>query len=220
MHATAATYAAIVMALLDLWVGARYCAKLLRRETYPRISTWLIFEIGIIMSLAAYFSSRDHSFVKAALNVTDGAVVTVILISLFIEQRGSRILFTRNEQWCLVISFLTLAAWAITKTSWIGFAGFQLVMSVAYFPTIESLWQWRPGEPPEPVDMWSVSAIAALIGIVIDVTGARHDYVAMLYPLRAFSLCLIVVMLVVRWKHKNKKYRDESLLAEDIVQGG
>ncbi len=220
MHATAATCAAVVMALLDIWVGARYCAKLIRKESYPRISTWLIFEIGIIMSLAAYFTSHNHSLVKAALNVTDGVVVTVILISLFIEQRGSRIRFTKNEQWCLVISFVTLAAWAITKTSWIGFAGFQLVMSIAYFPTIESVWQWKPGKPPEPAEMWSVSAVAALIGIVIDVTGARHDYVAMLYPLRAFTLCVIVVVLVEHWKHKNKRYQDALPLAEDMAQSG
>lgn len=208
------------MAFLDVWVGARYCAKLIRKESYPRISTWLIFEIGIIMSLATYFSSYSHSFVKAALNVTDGVVVTVILISLLIEQRGKGVRFTRNEQWCLVISFVTLAAWAITKTSWIGFAGFQLVMSVAYFPTIESVWQWKPSEPPEPTEMWSVSAIAALIGVVIDVTGPRHDYVAVLYPLRAFTLCVIVVVLLERWKHKNKRYQDELPLAEDIAQNG
>ena len=75
------------MALLDVCVGARYCAKLIRRETSPRIATWLIFEIGVVMSLAAYFASHDHSIVKAALNVTDGIVVSVILASLLIEQR-------------------------------------------------------------------------------------------------------------------------------------
>jgi hypothetical protein len=40
---------------------------LIRRETSPRIATWLIFEIGVLMSLAAYFASHDHSIVKARL---------------------------------------------------------------------------------------------------------------------------------------------------------
>jgi hypothetical protein len=155
------------------------------------------------MSLAAYFASRDHSIVKAALNVTDGIVVTVILVSLLMEQRGGKILFTRNEQLCLVISCITMAAWTITKTAWIGFAGFQVVMSVAYFPTIESVWEWKPGRSPEPVETWSINAVAALIGVVIDVTGS-HDYVAMLYPLRAFVLCVIIVVLVRRWEQKSK----------------
>jgi hypothetical protein len=192
-----------VVVLLDFCVGARYCAKLIRKKTFPRIATWLIFEIGVVMSLAAYFASHDHSIVKAALNAADGIVVTVILASLFIEQRRVKILFTRNEQLCLVISCITMAAWTITKTAWIGVAGFQVVMSVAYFPTIESLWQWKPGGSPEPVETWGINAVAALIGVVIDITGS-HDYIAMLYPLRAFILCMIIVVLVRRWELKSK----------------
>lgn len=203
---TASICAAGVVALLDVCVGARYCTKLIRRETFPRIATWLIFEIGVMMSLAAFFASHDHSIVKAALNVTDGVVVTAILASLFIERRGERILFTRNEQLCLVISCITMAVWAITKTAWIGFVGFQVVMCVAYFPTIESVWQWRRlSGSPEPVETWSINAVAALIGVVIDVTGS-HDYIAMLYPLRAFILCVIIAVLVRRWEQKNKAH--------------
>jgi uncharacterized membrane protein YkvI len=192
-----------MVALLDVGVGAWYCAKLIRKQTFPRIATWLIFEIGVVMSLAAYFASHDHSIVKAALNLTDGIVVTVILASLLIRQRGGKILFTWNEKVCLVISCITMAAWTITKTAWIGFVGFQVVMTVAYFPTIESVWQWKSGESPEPIETWSITAVAALIGVVIDVTGS-HDYLAMLYPLRAFILCMIIVVLVRRWEQKSK----------------
>jgi hypothetical protein len=202
IQVTASICAAGVVALLDLCVAARYCAKLIRKQTFPRIATWLIFEIGVVMSLAAYFASHQHSAVKAALNVTDGIVVTVILTSLLIRQRGARILFTRNERLCLAISCITVAAWIVTKTAWIGFAGFQVVMSVAYFPTIESVWQWKLGRSPEPADTWSINAVAALIGVVIDLTGNR-DYIAMLYPLRAFILCIIIVVLVRRWEQKS-----------------
>jgi uncharacterized membrane protein YkvI len=103
-----------------------------------------------------------------------------------------------------------MAAWAITQTAWIGVAGFQVVMSVAYFPTVESLWQWKPAKSPEPVETWGINAVAALIGVVIDLTG-RHDYVAMLYPLRAFILCTIIVVLVLRWKRKSMANRSQAL---------
>ena len=191
------------MALLDVGVGARYCVKLIRKESHPRIATWLIFELGVVMSLVTYFTSLDHSVVKAALNLTDFVVVTAIVGALFFEQRGEKILFTRNERLCLLISGITVVAWTITKTAWIGVAGFQVVMTMAYLPTIESMWQWKPGSSPEPVETWGITAVAALIGVVIDVTGS-HDYVAMLYPLRAFLLCLVIVVLVLRWERKNR----------------
>jgi hypothetical protein len=199
----ASIWAAGVVALLDVWVGARYCAQILRRRSTPRLATWLIFEIGVVMSLVTYFASRDHSVLKAALNLTDAVVVTSVIAALLIEQRGMRIRFTRNELLCLVISLLTLVAWAITRTAWIGFVGFQVVMITAYLPTIEHLWDVKRGVAPEPVEAWSVNAVAALIGVVIDGTG-RHDYVAMLYPLRAFLLCLMVVGLVWRWRARQK----------------
>src|SRR5579875_2889635 len=181
--------AAGVVAFLDAWVGARYCTRLIRNEARPRIATWLIFEIGVVMSLAAYFASQRHSMAKAALNVTDAAVVSVIVVLLLIRQRVQGISFTRTERLCLLVSCVTLAAWAMTRTAWVGFVGFQSVMCIAYVPTIESMWQWKPGLSPEPVETWGVNAVAALIGVLTDVVGS-HDYVAMLYPLRAFLLCM------------------------------
>jgi hypothetical protein len=200
---TETLWAAGVLALLDVGVGARYCVKLIRKESHPRIATWLIFELGVVMSLVAYFASGDHSLVKAALNLTDFVVVNAILAALFFEQRGEKILFTRNERLCLLIAGITMVAWTITKTAWIGFVGFQVVMTMAYVPTIESMWRWKPGRSPEPVETWGITAVAALIGVVIDVTGS-HDYVAMLYPLRAFLLCLVIVVLVLRWEGKSR----------------
>ena len=195
--------AAITVVLLVSYVGVRYCAKLLREEISPRIATWLIFEVGVVMSLASYLAANDHSLIKAALNASDCIQVTVILSTLVITQRGRKIQFTRNELVSLGISGIAAAAWMITKTGWIGFIGFQSVMSIAYLPTIESLWRWKPGASPEPMEKWGINVIIAAIGLVVDVTG-RHDYLAMVYPLRALILCVLVVILINRWEQKSK----------------
>jgi uncharacterized membrane protein YkvI len=197
------TFAAITVTLLVFYVGARYCSKVIRKEISPRIATWLIFEIGVVMSLATYLAGKEHSLTKAALNAADSLQVTVILVTLLIEQRGRKIFFTNNEQLSLAISGVAAAAWMITKTGWIGFIGFQLVMSIAYVPTIESLWRYKLGPSPEPMEKWGINIIIALIGVVVDITG-RHDYVAMVYPLRALILCIVVVTLIARWKQKSK----------------
>jgi len=195
--------AAGVVVLLDLWVGGRYCVKLMRKQAHPRIATWLIFELGVVMSLVATFASRDHSVVKAALNLTDFVVVTVILAALFFEQRGEKISFTRNEWACLLIAAVTMVLWAVTRTAWVGVVGFQVVMVVAYLPTVEHMWRWRVGRSPEPVETWATNAVAALIGVVVALVDGR-DYVAMLYPLRALVLCGVIVVLVVRWEGKSR----------------
>jgi len=95
------------------------------------------------------------------------------------------------------------AYWMITRTGWIAFIGFQLVMCIAYLPTIESLWRWKSGPSPEPLEKWGTNRIIAMIGVVVDISG-RHDYLAMVYPLRALILCLFVVLLITRWEPKTK----------------
>ncbi|WP_263418424.1 hypothetical protein [Terriglobus albidus] len=211
--------AAMIVILLVFYVGTRYCAKVIRREIAPRIATWLIFEVGVLMSLATYLSENNHSLIKAALNVADSLQVTVILLVLLVERRGQRIRFTRNELLSLAISCAAAVVWMITKTGWIGFIGFQLVMFVAYFPTFESLWRWRPGPSPEPMEKWSINVLITLIGVVVDITG-RRDYLAMVYPLRAFILCIAVVALILRWKRKNSIPRRRSLLDSRRVERG
>lgn len=65
------TLAAITVVFLVFYVGARYCTKLFGKEISPRIATWIIFEVGVVMSLASYLAGNDHSLVKAALNAAD-----------------------------------------------------------------------------------------------------------------------------------------------------
>jgi hypothetical protein len=189
--------------LLDIYVSALYCAKLIRKEISPRLATWLIFEIGVLMSLVAYLTSHDHSLVKVALNAADAVLVTMILVLILVKQRDTTVRFTSNERLCLVLAFIATAAWIWTRTGWTGVVGFQLVLTVAYFPTIESVWKWKPGRSPEPVEKWSINAVIALIGVFTDLAG-RHDYLALMYPLRALVLCVIVAALIVRWGHKNE----------------
>jgi uncharacterized membrane protein YkvI len=195
--------AAITVVLLVFYVGARYCIKFLRGEIAPRFATWLIFEIGVAMSLASYLSGNAHSLTKAALNAADCIQVTVILFALLIGRRERKIEFTRKEVFSLWISGLATVAWIVTKTGWIGFIGFQTVMSIAYLPTIESLWHWKSGTSPEPMEKWGINILIALIGLSVDMTG-RHDYLAMVYPLRALILCIIVAALIIRWERKNR----------------
>ncbi len=163
----------IPVVLLDTFVSARYCTKLVRGEIAPRLATWLIFEVGVLMSLAAYLASPDHSLTKAALNATDAVMVTVILVLVLIKQRSRSSQFTKNERICLFVACLAAALWHFTRTGWVGLIGFQAVMSVAYLPTLESVWKWRPGPPPEPMDKWSINMLIAVIGIVPAFTGTQ-----------------------------------------------
>lgn len=198
--------AALVVVALVLYVGAIYCVRFLRGEIAPRLATWLIFEIGVAMSLASYLSGEDRSLVKAALNVADCFQVTIILLVLFFGRGRRRIVLTSYERLSLCIAAFAGAAWVLTKSYWIAFIGFQIVMTVAYLPTIESLWRWKSEAPPEPLDKWILNVVITLIAVLVDLSGKR-DFLAMIYPLRALMLCGVVVALILRWRRKNMVLR-------------
>ena len=93
--------AAVIVVALVFYVGTRYCLRFLCGEISPRIATWLIFEIGVAMSLASYMTGHDHSLTKAALNVADCFQVTVILlVLLFGHGRRKLDLPGRNASHC------------------------------------------------------------------------------------------------------------------------
>ena len=96
--------AAITVVLLVFYVGVRYCIKLLRGDIAPRFAIWLIFEVGVAMSLASYLSGSDHSLTKAALNMADCIQVTVVLAALIIGQKGRTLQFTPSERLSLWLS--------------------------------------------------------------------------------------------------------------------
>ncbi|MBB5061032.1 hypothetical protein HDF16_005768 [Granulicella aggregans] len=52
------------------------------------------------------------------------------------------------------------------------------------------------------MENWGINVIIALIGLTVDLTG-RHDYLAMVYPLRALIFCIMVVFLIARCEQKS-----------------
>lgn len=118
--------AAITVVALVFYVGLRYCLKFLRQEISPRIATWLIFEIGVAMSLGSYLAGQDHSLTKAALNAADCVQVTIILIVLLVGHGRRKLEFTRKERLSFWVSLVAALAWMLTKTGWVGFVGFHV----------------------------------------------------------------------------------------------
>lgn len=195
------SFLAIVSTSLNVWMGARYCAKIVRGVADSRTATWIIFELGVVMSLITYLTGSKHSLLSGINNVVDAFVVTVILTTLLLTRRGEAISFLPNERLCFWIAGAALVVWVVTRTSWVGIVGFQIMMFVGYFPTIKHILQWEERGAPEPAETWTMNAIAASLGALIAIITS--DYVAMLYPLRGAAMCLTIVILIKRCERKN-----------------
>ncbi len=208
MREIATSCIALVSALLIVWMGIGYCLKIVRNQAHPRITTWIIFEIGVVMSLITYLSSPTHSFVRNITNTTDCVTVAGILAVLIVKRQGGKMLFLKTERWCLKIAVAVFILWSFSRSPWVGVAGFQVVMVIAYFPTFENLWHWKKDGSPEPGAIWAIETVAALLGVGIAVAG--NDYLAVLYPLRATILCVIILLLIKRLERRDLAVATEA----------
>ena len=118
--------AAFTTVVLVFLVGGIYCLRFLRGEIAPRVATWLIFEIGVAMSLASYLSGKDHSLTNAALNVADCLQVTVISAVLLFGRKNQELCLTSNERLSLWISGLAGLGWPLPRRVGLPLLGSKL----------------------------------------------------------------------------------------------
>ena len=116
--------AAMISASLIMFMGAAYCLKIVRGKAHPPISTWIIFEIGVLMSLATYLSAPAHDLVRNVANTADCFAVTLILGTLVVKNRKEGVRFHVSDWICLAISAVTFVAWLKVHIPLVGVGGF------------------------------------------------------------------------------------------------
>ncbi len=199
---TVPSLAAMASASLILFMGGAYCLKIVHGKAHPPIATWIIFEIGVIMSLVTYLSAPYHDLVRNIANTTDCLAVTFILGTLITKNRKEGVRFHPNEWICLAVSVATFAVWLKVHMPLVGVMGFQVVMTVAYYPTYHRLWNWKRSGTPEPPSIWTAEMAAAILGIYVAASG--RDLLATLYPIRAMLMCFTVLVFIWRLKRKQR----------------
>lgn len=185
---------AIIAALVVLLVDARYCWLVWRGDAAPVLATWLLFAVAVSLSFATYWASEKHSIVGNIGNAVDVVGVWAILLFVALLGKHVRLGFSPFELGCLVASGLILLLWRASKLHATSNLALQVVMTVAYFPTIAQL--WGATSSTEPLAFWTaiwVSAVLTLVPAIID-----RDRLACAYAGRAVVMVSVLIALMLR----------------------
>ncbi len=185
-----------ITALLMGFVGLRYSYLTISRKSQPALATWLLFSVTTILSLATYFSTKNHSISANILNVMDVFMCNLIALSIVVTNYKN-IRFTRLEIICLIASGGILLLWAATKNPTAANILLQLIITIGYFPTIARLWIFK--EETESLSIWIVIWLATLSGLIS--ASLRYDTLATVYALRALLFCSLVFVLILRGRN-------------------
>ncbi len=195
-------FCAIAATVLTLWMGGRYSYFVIRKQVRPTLTTWLIFETGIVLSLASYFSSKQPDPVSNIANVVDFVDVLMIILAITIFGKPGAWKFESYEQACLWIAGVGLVIWAVSGRPFISNLAFQSVMVVAYGPLWKKLRHAK--ENPESLGCWTIACVAASLAFVTGYLSA--DKWGMIYTARATACTLITIVLIIRVKRRSAAY--------------
>ena len=188
-----------IVAVLEIIALYLYADKIWKNDIAPSFMTWIIFLFGICISLGSYVLNEEgqkRGVIKKLLlnpmNACD-AFVVIMIIAILVEHNGWTIpKLTFFDFGCLFATFLITAVWIWKRNHFYIFLVTQIVMVIAYFPTMRTL--IVEGRNTESFVSWSVIVIANVIALIP--ARKSEDPLAQLYPIRAIAMVLVTMAIM------------------------
>lgn len=178
-----------------------YLHGIFKGKIKPILSTWLLLLFATILSFLTDYkeTGRDGLF-SNAFNMIDGfATLSIFLVVLFYKDTRKK--FSLFEKRCLFATFLIFIFWIISGENILSHLAVQVILVIAYFPTIIHLWHAKKNT--ESLSMWTINCVAAAFGTIEPIRSM--SLLPLVYGLRAVVCTLTVALLVFRLKLKTKK---------------
>lgn len=185
---------AVISACIWFFMTTYYVWLIMQNEIQPVLTTWILFCVAVSLSFRTYWSSKKHSVVGNIGNFIDLGVVWLILLSILLFGKNINFAFNTFETCCLVASLGILLFWKLSKQHMLSNIALQVIITVAYFPTIYRL--WYATQNTESFSVWSIWLIgvsASLATVIL-----HKDTLGIIYSSRAFVLVLIIMILMLR----------------------
>ncbi len=186
--------AVFIVTVLMLIVGFRYSWLTWQGQIQPTLATWLLFFVATFLSFRTYWATEKHSFAGNIINTIDLFNVCLITFSILVLGKNTRMGFNAFELGCLIASGAILIFWKLSKLHVASNLALQVIMTVAYFPTLHHLWSALKNT--EQLDVWImvwVASVFALIPAFID-----RDKLAFVYASRSLIMVSALLILILR----------------------
>lgn len=178
----------ISVVLINLFLTIRSFILIKQRKIQPAIAMWLFFTIAVALSLITYKSSGDLKFADNILNSTDLIYVLTVTISVWIYGDAST-KFNRFDLICLGLVLIVFLFWLITQSHFISNLMVQLILVIAYFPTIKRFIQTKKNT--ESFTIWVLMLVVSSISLF-----SIEGILATIYSLRAvISVGLLLLFM-------------------------
>lgn len=177
--------------LLNTVFGFRYAYLTIKKKIHPSLAMWIFFTIAVTGSLFSYMLEGNFTLWDHILNTTD--VILCSSLSLVILFHGSvSSKFSKFDIGCLVVVFLILIFWFLTKAHFATHLSLQVIQGMAYLPVFHRMITTKKNS--ESFVTWILLLVISVISLF-----TAKGFLAYVYIIRAIvciSLLLILMLLM------------------------
>lgn len=194
------------VALTMIFLACRYIYQIWQHKITPTLSTWIIFMTGTSLSLITYALAEKRDFKSGILSVMDTMVVASILVAILIwGKRGMR--FKSFEKWYLAGIGAIIVYGLISGDAWGSNLFTQVLITVGYIPTVQSLMTERRNT--ESISAWVFSLLAGIFALYPALVNGNS--LAATYSIRTIVLVSGMLCLMIYYEFFYKKEKEATL---------
>jgi len=173
--------------LLIIAYASIYLINIRNKTIQPILATWIFLSLATIMSFWTNFYDSGYSgLLTNSYNIID-TLATLLILYFLLKQKNIRRTFTLFEKNCVGLILIISIFWLITSNHIATHLLLQLILIIAYLPTLVQL--WNASKNSESIKMWSLNGLAATFGSIepIQVGAILPMVYAVIKPILTFS---------------------------------
>lgn len=173
-----------------------------RGTVKPILASRVLFLLALVLSALTDFRQTGvHGLLANTFNIVD--VISSLVIFLFtVFHKNTRKKFTQFEKMCLSAVILIFLGWIITKENILAHLSIQVILVIAYLPTIIHL--WKSSKNTESLGAWNLDLFASLLSIIEPLR--TMDLLPLVYGIRSIISTIVVIALILRIKFREKYF--------------
>jgi hypothetical protein len=175
---------------------APYILSILRKETRPSRSTWIIWTVASLVLLSSYFSVGARGTIWLPLAYAIGTII-VMLLSLRFGEGG----WSKFDKICFTSSFLSLMLWWIFDSPLLALLLNLSIDVIGSFPTMKKV---KRDPKSENKLGWTLFFVGVVLNLLSALFGGKISFEIMIYPAVMFTTVGIIFYFVVIHKKSLK----------------
>lgn len=191
---------ALIVVLIMALFAFRYGYQIRRREIKPRLATWIVFLVGVSLTLGFYVLEEDWDLISGVNNAVDLLVVIANIVCVLVWADPTVRFRPWEKYYFLAAGFIVLygaLSGDLLSSNLFG----QILICLGYLP----MW-WEmveTGKNSESFTAWGLGLAAPVVGLVPSLVDG--NVLSAVYVIRTIIMCATTLVIMTYFELRARR---------------